>query len=440
MAGNSNKNFATIIVMFLAQYLQIQEQSRRVRQARVRRVLRQAQNTIVFAHRRCRQTRMMMIVAMAILYSSTRIVDPDARMPQYHDWWEECALPHYTDTQWMKNFRMKRDTFFRLVDEIEPEMIPRLETNAKKPISLPKRVAITIWRLATPCEYRTIGLLFGVGRSTANKIVHEVCAAIMLTIYQDYIRWPSGDRLKTVLRGFEIHRGYPQCAGAIDGTHIQISAPLDQHNDYHNRKGFTSIILQAVCDHQLRFTDVYVGWAGRAHDARVLRNSTLYQRGADGTLFPLWTKNIEGCDVPVHIIGDPAYPLLQWLMKGYPDNNNLTRQHKRFNFRLSSARMVIEMSFGQLKGRWRCIGVRNDSDLEFVPIIVAACCALHNFCIDHDDPFHRKHLDLPANFDVFEEPTYHQVDVNDAVDQQIVRNLPDAKTIRTALTQHFWNN
>ena len=61
------------------------------------------------------------------------------------------------------------------------------------------------------------------------------------------------------------------------------------------------------------------------------------------------TRNINGQDVPLMILGDPAYPLLPWLMKGFADNGRLTEDHINFNYRLSRARMVIEGSFGRLK-------------------------------------------------------------------------------------------
>ena len=41
------------------------------------------------------------------------------------------------------------------------------------------RVAITLWCLATPCEYRTVSHLFGVARSTVCTIVHDTCNAIV---------------------------------------------------------------------------------------------------------------------------------------------------------------------------------------------------------------------------------------------------------------------
>ena len=45
---------------------------------------------------------------------------------------------------------------------------------------------------------------------------------------------------------FEEEYGIPQIVGAIDGCHIEINAPLDNHEDYFNRKQHYSVILQAI--------------------------------------------------------------------------------------------------------------------------------------------------------------------------------------------------
>ena len=89
---------------------------------------------------------------------------------------------------------------------------------------------------------------------------------------------------------------------------------------------------------------------------------------------------LNGIDVPVVIIGDPAYPLKRWLMKGFPNTGRLTREQTNFNFRLSSARMVVENAFGRLKGRWRRLLKRNDVDTAFASEVAAVCCILHNVC------------------------------------------------------------
>lgn len=76
------------------------------------------------------------------------------------------------------------------------------------------------------------------------------------------------------------HQAFGKAAGAVDGCHIRIKCPggPDGHN-YNNRKLFPSVVLQAVCDHQGRFIDIFVGYPGSVHDARILKNSPIYTRG-----------------------------------------------------------------------------------------------------------------------------------------------------------------
>ena len=53
-----------------------------------------------------------------------------------------------------------------------------------------------------------------------------------------FIKFPQGDILAENVPVFEEQMGFPQAAGAVDGTHIPIIRPNEYHTDHYNRKGF----------------------------------------------------------------------------------------------------------------------------------------------------------------------------------------------------------
>ena len=82
-------------------------------------------------------------------------------------------------------------------------------------------------------------------------MIRVICHVLKDSIRMDST--PSG--IHQLRLGFEARgeaMGFPQCAGAIDVTHIPIKAPKDSRSDYFNRKHFYSINVQAVADAKRR--------------------------------------------------------------------------------------------------------------------------------------------------------------------------------------------
>lgn len=92
-----------------------------------------------------------------------------------------------------------------------------------------------------------------------------------------------------------------------------------------------------------------------------------------------------GVQVPIMLLGDPVYPLRNWLLKGYSDTGTLTDAQRYFNMHHSQARMTVDCAFSRLEMRWRCLGKCLDVDISAVPTIISACCILHNVCEKHGE-------------------------------------------------------
>lgn len=142
---------------------------------------------------------------------------------------------------------------------------------------------------------------------------------------------------------------------------------------------------------------------------------------------------INDVEVPLLILGDPAYPLLPWLLKPYT-GRNLAPANESFNAYLSSVRIVVENAFGKLKERWRIIGKKIDARIDLAPQIIATCCVLHNICERSHTPISGWASSNYISSQMMSNP--RQVpDVASPSPQ-----LPNATEVRRALTEHIATN
>jgi hypothetical protein len=75
------------------------------------------------------------------------------------------------------------------------------------------------------------------------------------------------------------------CIGAIDATHIPVIVSATETVSHIARHRYTSQNVLAICDFDLRFTFVVVGWPGSAHGTRVF-NDALERYGSTILLPP----------------------------------------------------------------------------------------------------------------------------------------------------------
>ena len=84
-----------------------------------------------------------------------------------------------------------------------------------------------------------------------------------------------------------------------------------------------------------------VRWPGAVHDARILRNSDLFEDFEGGNY-------LTGV-----ILGDSGYMVRDWLMT--PLRDPTTRQERAYQFAQSSTRSTVERTIGVAKQRFQCL-------------------------------------------------------------------------------------
>lgn len=307
-------------------------------------------------------------------------------------WWHvEMPSDRTTAAHWVDAFRMDRTSFDMLCDELAPHLVqsrgPRVD------VRLCTAVALHI--CAHNTSHNIIQKLFGIGKIISHKYF-TITISALVKIRKAHVYWPTTNKeFKAKAKRFRAHRGFPNVVGAIDGSHVKINE--QDSLDWLNRKGYYSMLVQAICDFDMIFMDLVVGWPGSVHDARVFRNSGLHERGITHTLFPTTTSCRFACGmrVPWCILGDSAYPLLSWLLTPFKDNGHLSSEYRFYNYVHSSTRMVIERAFGRLKCRWAILKDRCDtrasadrSTFEAAADVITACVVLHNYVQRRHPEFH----------------------------------------------------
>ncbi|XP_034075266.1 putative nuclease HARBI1 [Gymnodraco acuticeps] len=238
-------------------------------------------------------------------------------------------------------------------------------------------VLVLLYSLAHGLSLSVVGSAFRIPKSTVHRIIKHVTGKIKANL-KTLISLPTPDELPEIADGFcQLAKSpaFHRAAGAIDGCHIRIKPPGNEyHKEYINYKLFPSIQMQAICDSTGRFLDVFIGYPGSVHDARVLRNSPIFCQA----LFP---------PAGWFLLGDGGYPCLEkpvGLLTPYKVPRGQVQA--RFNRHHARARSVVERAFGRMKARWRATLFKAlEVSPSFAPDIIACCAFLHNLCIDMND-------------------------------------------------------
>lgn len=86
-------------------------------------------------------------------------------------------LPDFSSLDFSKHFRLTKQTFSRLFQEIEANIAKDVRTQGKQLVLKEKRAMVGMWYLCNTTSMREISLLFGISQ-TVFDCVHDFCDAL----------------------------------------------------------------------------------------------------------------------------------------------------------------------------------------------------------------------------------------------------------------------
>ena len=353
------------------------------------------------------------------------------------DWWDGFCmrmagtLSSAEDAHRFESlFKMPRKTFNYVCSLVKDDMMVRASSYTfidGTVLSLEDRVAVALRRLNSGGSLVTVGTSVGVNHSTVSLITWRFVEAVEARAGH-HLRWPDSDEMAMIKSKFEKIHGLPNCCGVVDTTHIIMCLSsaepnckvwLDHEKNY-------SMVLQAVIDPDMRFTDIVTGWPGSMKESSILHSSGLFRLCENGARLNGSKLTVsDGSEVGEYVIGDAGYPLLPWLFTPYQEND-LSELKVEFNKRHSAARTVALKALARFKDTWKFLqGEMWRPDKHKLPRIIHVCCLLHNIVIDMEED---------AAMD-----DAHISDDHDANYSQQVCQLSDEKAVRMRdkLSEHL---
>ena len=398
-----------------------------------------------------RRRRMILLLCLTglLLFSRNQNIAMDTvdlrscrRLPRNNNGWWDMVWNSYTDERFKKTFRISKNTLKFILSRIRNDL--ERQTINEDPITPECRLAICIYRLGRGDYYYTIAEMAELGALTVHEFVTQVCRLIVEHLWEECVmkRMPCTEQeFKQKMKEMNDKWQFPFCWAAIDGCHIPIKCPSGgaaSCKEYHNFKNFYSVVLMAMVESRYRFIWGSCGFPGNSHDAIIFQSTALWENLKGDDFIPDIGHKVADITIRPLVTGDPAFPFQPWLLKPYT-NAILTEKQTYFNYRLSRARMVTEGAYGQVKGRWRVLLRKNESEPFQVKKTTLACMVLHNICNEKGDAICSK-LDLTRDPRSNEKRDCQAI--RDALEMTACSKVSDsnaqATQIRNTLADMFW--
>ncbi|XP_038707302.1 uncharacterized protein LOC120002615 [Tripterygium wilfordii] len=216
-------------------------------------------------------------------------------------------------------------------------------------VSILEMVAMFIYTLGHAQSNRDIQERFQHSGAPISRLFHKVLLAVMKLseeIIKPCVQYSLHETPRYIRdhAKVEYHICFKDCIGALDGCHISAIVSPENKPKYVGRKGVPTQNVLAVCDFDMMYTYISVGWPGSTHDSRVLEHSLRVERLT---------------------FSKPPLGKYYLVDVGYANRTGFLAPYKGERYHVPK--------------KWRILNSMTSFHIRTQSMIVIACMALHNF-------------------------------------------------------------
>jgi DDE superfamily endonuclease len=292
--------------------------------------------------------------------------------------WDDYCKFHVSQGTFDRRLRMSKESFDKLLGYIRDSLVVN-ETKAKVRGGsiVPELCLYCTIRWLAGGSYLDITDICGISKSSFYHVVWKTITAVCKAD-ELQLKFPkTNEDIGQAKRGFASKSTdaiIDNCVGVVDGYLLRIIVP--PKTEVGNVKSFFSghyqcygMNVQAVADHQCRFTFLAVSGPGVMCDREAIGETSLKEL-------------IEGLPFGVCVIGDAAYCPTEHMVPVYAGLAKLNSKYDNFNYYASQLRIRVEMAFGIMNMKWGILGHPISCKVSNIWWLVQGIGCLHNYCIN----------------------------------------------------------
>lgn len=299
----------------------------------------------------------------------------------------------FTDRQFEETYRLTKTIVERIICACcrnKPRTFaPRPDAASKRGIRAEVKVLAVLKMIAFGCAGTCIRDYTQMGLTTQRESLKEFFKAILGDdeLRTTYLRTPSPADARRLSRFHKQKHGVAGMLGSLDCLHVywkNCPVGLQGHFKKGTEKPHSSVVLEAMADHNTWFWHLCTGHAGTNNDINIWDVSPLLRAFLSDhwNTFINFKFKIDGVEFDkLWVLVDGIYPTIARFVKtiSFP----IGRAQELFVKWQESCRKDIERAFGILVRKFQILARPIEYwDLEDVKRIIYGCCLMHNMMVE----------------------------------------------------------